>query len=140
MYMYICVCICIFVRICICICICRCICICQKHIYEYDYVDIVPILNMMIYRNLQKTPKYTSVAKVPRTITAARAQKHIHYTLGLPRRIDKIPKKTFRNICVLLAKVERMPLKLTPERCDTHDHRSRRIKKSGPERKPAGKR
>ena len=55
---------------------------------------------MMIYRNLQTTPKYTSVAKVPRTITAARAQKHIHYTLGLPRRIDIIPKKNVpKHMC-----------------------------------------
>ena len=44
-------------------------------------------------------------------------------------------KKTFQIICVFSVKVLRPALKLTPERRDTHDHRSLRIEKVGSERK-----
>ena len=44
-------------------------------------------------------------------------------------------KKTFQIICVFSVKVLRTALKLTPEQCDTHDHRSLRIEKVGSERK-----
>ena len=72
----------------------------KKTIYVYDYVDIIVLLNMIVCRDVQKTQKYTGVAKISRTITAARAQKHTHYTLGLPRRIDIIPKKNLpKHMC-----------------------------------------
>ncbi len=42
-------------------------------------------------------------------------------------------------MCVFSVKVVRYPLKLTPERCDTHDDRTKRIQKQIPKRKPRKK-